>query len=184
LDGEVGDSSIGLKARLNSSVYSKLKSAMSINNTCVIVISQYREKIGVMFGNPTTTQGGHALKFASDARIEVSKSAAKDGDVTYGNITKVKCAKNRMSPPFRMTSFEIVYGVGIDKVKEIMDLLNEYELGRKYGQTMTFNEIKYNLEEFKRMLLDNEEFYTEIKQSIINKIKQIEPKIELADVED
>ena len=89
-----------------------------------------------------------------------------------------------MSPPFRMTSFDIVYGVGIDKVKEIMDLLNEYELGRKYGQTMTFNEIKYNLEEFKRMLLDNEEFYNEIKQSIINKIKNIEePKIELADVE-
>jgi len=174
LDGDVGDSAIGLKARLNSSVYSKLKSAMSIHNTCVIVISQYREKIGVMFGNPTTTQGGHALKFASDARIEVSKTAAKDGDVTYGNITKVKAAKNRMSPPFRLSSFEIVYGVGIDKVKEIMELLNEYELGRKYGQTMTFNEIKYNLDEFKRMLLDNEEFYNEIKESIINKIKNIE----------
>jgi recombination protein RecA len=165
-------------------VYSKLKSAISIHNTCVIVISQYREKIGVMFGNPTTTQGGHALKFASDARIEVSKSAAKDGDVTYGNITKVKCAKNRMSPPFRMTTFEIVYGVGIDKVKEIMDLLNEFELGRKYGQTMTFNDVKYNLEEFKRMLLDNEEFYNDIRNSIVNKIKQVEePKIELADVE-
>jgi recombination protein RecA len=164
-------------------VYSKLKSAISIHKTCVIVISQYREKIGVMFGNPTTTQGGHALKFASDARIEVSKSAAKDGDVTYGNITKVKCAKNRMSPPFRMTTFEIVYGVGIDKVKEIMDLLNEYELGRKYGQTMTFNDVKYNLEEFKTMLLDNEEFYNEIKTSIVNKIKNVkieeyEPAIE------
>jgi recombination protein RecA len=89
-----------------------------------------------------------------------------------------------MSPPFRTTTFEIVYGVGIDKVKEIMDLLNEYELGRKYGQTMTFNDIKYNLEEFKTMLLDNEEFYNEIRNSIISKIKQIEePKIELADVE-
>ena len=185
LDGDVGDSSIGLKARLNSSVYSKLKSVMSINNTCVIVISQYREKIGVMFGNPTTTQGGHALKFASDARIEVSKSAAKDGDVTYGNITKVKAAKNRMSSPFKTITFEIVYGVGIDKVKEIMDLLNDYNLGRKYGQTMTFNETKYHLDDFKRMLLDNEDFYNKIKQSIINKIKQVEePKIELTDVED
>ena len=185
LDGDVGESSIGLKARLNSSVYSKLKSVMSINNTCVIVISQYREKIGVMFGNPTTTQGGHALKFASDARIEVSKSAAKDGDVTYGNITKVKAAKNRMSSPFKTVTFEIVYGVGIDKVKEIMDLLNDYNLGRKYGQTMTFNETKYHLDDFKRMLLDNEEFYNKIKQSIINKIKQIEePKIELTNVED
>ena len=127
-----------------------------------------------MFGNPTTTQGGHALKFTADARIEVSKTAAKDGDVTYGNITKVKTAKNRMSPPFRLSSFEIVYGVGIDKVKEVMELLNEFELGRKYGQTMTFNDVKYNLEEFKTMLLDNEEFYNEIKESIINKIKNIE----------
>ena len=183
LDGDVGDSTIGRKALLNSNAYPKLKGALSQHNVCVIVISQYREKIGVMFGNPTTTQGGHALKFASDARIEVSKTAAKDGDVTYGNITKVKCAKNRMSPPFRMTTFEIVYGVGIDKVKEIMDLLNEYELGRKYGQTMTFNDIKYNLDEFKRMLLDNEEFYNDIRNSIVNKIKQIEPQIELADVE-
>ena len=184
IEGEVGDSAIGLKARLNSSVYSKLKAAMSINNTCVIVISQYREKIGVMFGNPTTTQGGHALKFTADARIEVSKTAAKNGDVTYGNITKVKAAKNRMSPPFRITTFEIVYGQGIDKVKEIMELLNEYELGRKYGQTMTFNDVKYNLDEFKTMLVDNEEFYNEIKQSIINKIKQVEPQIELENVED
>ena len=88
-----------------------------------------------------------------------------------------------MSPPYRLSQFEIVYGVGIDKVKEIMDLLNEYELGRKYGQTMTFNDVKYNLEEFKTMLLDNEEFYNEIKTSIVNKIKNVkieeyEPAIE------
>ncbi len=81
---------------------------------CLIVISQYREKIGVMFGNPTTTQGGHALKFYSDVRVEVSRSLAKDGDVTYGNITKLKGIKNKMSPPYRLSQFEIVYGVGID----------------------------------------------------------------------
>ena len=176
LDGEVGDSSIGKKALLNSNAYPKLKSALSEHNVCVIVISQYREKIGVMFGNPTTTQGGHALKFFTDVRLEVSKSAAKDGDVQYGNITKVKAVKNKMSPPYKLAHFEIVYGVGIDKLGEIMELLNEFELGRKYGKTFTFNEVKYDLEEFKRMLTDNDEFYVEVKQSIINKINQIEIK--------
>lgn len=178
LDGDVGDSSIGKKALLNSNAYPKLKSALSEHNVCVIVVSQYREKIGMMFGNPTTTQGGHALKFYSDVRIEVSKSAAKEGDVQYGNITKVKCTKNKMSPPYKLTQFEIVYGVGIDKLKEIMDLLNDFELGRKYGKTFTFNEIKYDLEEFKAMLMDNEEFYASVKEQIINKINKTEIKIE------
>ena len=174
LDGDVGDSSIGKKALLNSNAYPKLKSAIANHNVCVIVISQYREKIGVMFGNPTTTQGGHALKFYSDVRVEVSRSLAKEGDVTYGNLTKVKATKNKLNPPYRMASFEIVYGEGIDKVGEVMQLLNDFEIGRKYGKTMTFNETKYDLDEFKRMIIDNPEFYEEIKQSIINKIKQEE----------
>jgi len=155
LDGDVGDSTIGYKARLNSNAYPKLKTALSDNNVCVVVISQYREKIGVMFGNPTTTQGGHALKFYSDVRIEVSKSLAKEGDVTYGNLTKVKATKNKMSPPYRQSSFEIIYGQGIDKVGEILELINEYEVGRKYGKTMTFEDVKYDLEDFKAMLIDN-----------------------------
>jgi recombination protein RecA len=176
LDGEVGDSTIGYKARLNSNAYPKLKSAVADNNVCLIVISQYREKIGVMFGNPTTTQGGHALKFYSDCRIEVSKSLAKDGDVNYGNITKVKAIKNKMCPPYQLAQFEIVYGVGIDKLDEIMTLINDHGIGRKYGKTMTIGEHKYDLEEFKKMLTDNQEFYDEIKKEIINKIK--ETKIE------
>jgi recombination protein RecA len=173
LDGEVGDSAIGKKAVLNSNAYPKLKGALSTHNVCVIVISQYREKIGVMFGNPTTTQGGHALKFYSDVRIEVSRSLAKEGDVTYGNITKVKAIKNKMSPPYRQSNFEIVYGEGIDKLGEVMDLINEHEIGRKYGKTMTFNETKYDLEEFKAMLMDNEEFFNEIKTKIVNKLKEV-----------
>jgi recombination protein RecA len=173
LDGEVGDSAIGKKAVLNSNAYPKLKSALSQHNVCVIVISQYREKIGVMFGNPTTTQGGHALKFYSDVRIEVSRSLAKDGDVTYGNITKVKAVKNKMSPPYRQSNFEIVYGEGIDKLGEMMDLINEHEIGRKYGKTMTYNETKYDLEEFKAMLMDNEEFFNEIKTKIVNKLNEV-----------
>ena len=173
LDGEVGDSAIGKKAVLNSNAYPKLKSALSQHNVCVIVISQYRENIGVMFGNPTTTQGGHALKFYSDVRIEVSRSLAKEGDVTYGNITKVKAVKNKMSPPYRLSNFEIVYGEGIDKLGEMMDLINEHEIGRKYGKTMTYNETKYDLEEFKTMLMDNEEFFNEIKNKIINKLNEV-----------
>lgn len=172
LDGEVGDSSIGKKAVLNSNAYPKLKTALSANNVCVIVISQYREKIGVMFGNPTTTQGGHALKFYSDVRVEVSRSLAKDGDVTYGNLTKVKATKNKLNPPYRLSSFEIVYGEGIDKLGEIMELGNEYEVLKKWGKTITFNETKYDLEDFKRMIVDNPEFYESIKQSIVNKIKE------------
>ena len=178
LDGEVGDSAIGKKAVLNSNAYPKLKTALSANNVCVIVISQYREKIGVMFGNPTTTQGGHALKFYSDVRVEVSRSLAKEGDVTYGNLTKVKATKNKMNPPYRMASFEIIYGEGIDKVGEVLDLMNEYEVGRKYGKTMTFNETKYDLEEFKQMLIDNPEFYAEIKAAILNKIKEADVNVE------
>lgn len=174
LDGDVGDSTIGYKARLNSNAYPKLKTALSNNNVCVVVISQYREKIGLMFGNPTTTQGGHALKFYSDVRIEVSKSLAKEGDEVYGNLTKVKATKNKMSPPYRQASFDIIYGQGIDKLGEIMELINDYEVGRKYGKTMTFDGVKYDLEEFKRMLVDNQEFYDSIKQTILNKIQSVD----------
>jgi recombination protein RecA len=174
LDGDVGDSTIGYKARLNSNAYPKLKTALSAHNVCMIVISQYREKIGVMFGNPTTTQGGHALKFYSDVRIEVSRTLAKDGDVNYGNITKVKATKNKMAPPYRLSEFEIVYGKGIDKLAEMMDLLDEFELGRKYGKTFTIDGTKYDLEEFKQLVVDNPEFYDELKEKVIAKINETE----------
>jgi recombination protein RecA len=178
LDGEVGEHAIGKKARLNSSAYPKLKSIAHNHNVCLIVISQYREKIGVMFGNPTTTQGGHALKFYSDVRIEVARTLAKDGDVTYGNITKVKAIKNKMSPPYRLAHFEIVYGVGIDRLEEMMDLINEYEIGRKYGKTMTIDGTKYDLEEFKKLVIDNPEFYDELRNKLMDKINEVKPEIE------
>ena len=184
LDGEVGDSSIGKKALLNSNAYPKLKSALSEHNVCVIVISQYREKIGVMFGNPTTTQGGHALKFYSDARIEVSRTLAKDGDVTYGNITKLRGIKNKMSPPYRLSQFEIVYGKGIDKLAEMMELLNEFEIGRKYGKTFTLDFVKYDLDEFKQLILNNPEFYDELKEKIVAKIQQTDIPVEEIEVEE
>jgi recombination protein RecA len=184
LDGDVGDSTIGRKALLNSNAYPKLKGALSQHNVCVIVISQYREKIGVMFGNPTTTQGGHALKFYSDVRIEITKSLAKDGDQAYGNITKLKAVKNKMSPPYRKSEFEIVYGLGIDKLDEMMSLLNEFELGRKYGKTMTVDGTKYDLEEFKQLVVDNPEFYDELREKIIAKINQTDLPIEEIEVEE
>ena len=184
LDGDVGDSSIGLKARLNSGAYPKIKSLADKHNVCVVVVSQYREKIGVMFGNPTTTQGGHALKFYSDVRIEVSKTLAKDGDVTYGNITKVKAIKNKMSPPYRQSQFEIVYGEGIDKFNEVMELADEFEMGRKYGQTYTFDGVKYSLEEFKQRLKEECDFYEEVKSKIIDKIKNIEIEEEIVEEEE
>lgn len=184
LDGDVGDSTIGRKALLNSNAYPKLKGALSEHNVCVIVISQYREKIGVMFGNPTTTQGGHALKYYSDVRVEVSRTLAKDGDVTYGNITKLKATKNKLSPPYRLSQFEIVYGKGIDKLAEMMELINEFEIGRKYGKTMTIDGVKYDLDEFKKLVENDQKFYDELKEKIINKINETSVEdIEVMDVE-
>ena len=179
LDGEVGDSSIGKKAMLNSNAYPKLKTALSKHNTCVIVVSQYREKIGQMFGDPKTTQGGHALKFYSDVRIEVTKSLAKEGDVVYANTTKVKATKNKMGNPYRLSQFEIVYGKGIDRFAEVLELGNEYEVFKKWGKTITFKDVKYELEEFSTLLNDNEEFYNEIRTSIMDKI--VNQKIENTD---
>ena len=184
LDGEVGDHAIGKKARLNSSAYPKIKSLADKNNVCVVVVSQYREKIGVMFGDPKTTQGGHALKFYSDVRIEVSKTLAKDGDVTYGNVTKVKAIKNKMSPPYRLSDFEIVYGEGIDKFKELLDIADELGIGRKYGQTYTFDGIKYPLDEFKQRLREECDFYDELKATIIAKIQEVEIQEEEEEIEE
>lgn len=184
LDGEVGDSAIGKKAVLNSNAYPKLKGALSQHNVAVVVISQYREKIGVMFGNPTTTQGGHALKFYSDVRIEVSRSLAKDGDVTYGNLTKVKAIKNKMSPPYRQSQFEIVYGQGIDAFGELMELGNDYEVLRKYGKTITYADVKYQMEEFQELLSDNPEFKESIVNDIMKKIKEIDEPVVVEEEEE
>lgn len=184
LDGDVGDSSIGKKALLNSNAYPKLKGALSKYNTAVVVISQYREKIGMMFGNPTTTQGGHALKFYSDVRIEISKSLAKDGDVNYGNITKLKAVKNKMSPPYKQSQFEIVYGQGIDKLAEIMELASDFEIIKKWGKTITHKDIKYDESQFRELLLDNPEFYNSIKEEIINNFKGKEEELEKEIIEE
>ena len=174
IDGEAGDPDIGKKAKLNSSVYPKLKNFLSKYHTCVIVVSQYREKIGVMFGDPRTTQGGHALKFYSDVRIEVSKTLAKEGTEAYGNLTKIKTIKNKMAPPFKGVEFEIVFGRGIDRILEIIDMASDFSILRKYGSTITYNETKYDIEEFRMLLEDNDEFFDKLCQDVISKINEIE----------
>lgn len=124
-----------------------------------------------MFGSPTTTQGGHALKFYSDCRIEVSRSLAKEGDVTYGNVTKVKTIKNKMFPPYRTTSFEIVYGKGIDTFAELMELGYNYDVLYKRGDVIRYKEEKFKYSEFETLLGDNPELEKSITAEIIKRIK-------------
>jgi len=169
VDGEVGASAIGLKARLNSSAYPKLKPLLASNKTAVVVISQYREKIGVMFGDPRTTQGGHALKFYSDCRIEISKSLSKDGKEVIGNETKIRTIKNKTWPPYHDCKFDIAFGIGIDRKKELMQLADEVELGRKYGKTYTFDGVKHQLEDF-LVMLDDDLFFQELRNKVIDRL--------------
>lgn len=171
VDGEVGDSAIGRKAYLNSNAYPKLKNKLVETNTAMVVISQYREKIGVMFGDPRTTQGGHALKFYSDCRMEIAKSSHKDGTDVIGNITRIKTLKNKTFPPYKKCEFIISFGVGINQTLEIMDLASKLELGRKYGSTYTFDGIKYDLIEFQLKLTEDALFYNELRAKIIDRMK-------------
>src|ERR1700692_4642073 len=134
LDGEMGDSHMGVQARLMSQAMRKLTGSVSKSNTCLIFINQIREKIGVMFGNPETTSGGRALKFYSSIRADIRRIAAiKDGDVVTGNRTKVKIVKNKMAPPFREAEFDIIYGEGISKEGDLIDLGVAQNLVEKSG---------------------------------------------------
>jgi len=170
IDGDVGDSAIGVKARLNSSAYPKIKNKLVETNTCVVVISQYREKIGVMFGDPRTTQGGHALKYYADCRIDISRSLTKDGTDVIGNLTKIKTIKNKTFPPYNKCQFEIAFGIGIDRNAELMQIASDLDMGKKYGQTYTFNKIKYSLEEFIDKLDNEPGFYNSLRSTLIGKL--------------
>lgn len=178
VEGDIGDSSIGKKARLNGSAYPKLKVALAKNKTCVIVVSQYREKIGVMFGDPRTTQGGHALKFYSDCRLEISATLKKEGDINTANISKIKSIKNKMYPPFRSTSFEIAYGKGIDKDNEFIDLLHDNEIAVIRGKSISVDEDKFLLTDFIDLLENNPEYKDSLKERLIKKIKDNPEEIE------
>ena len=169
IEGEMGDSKMGLQARLMSQALRKLTANISKTNTCCIFINQLRDKIGVMFGNPETTTGGNALKFYASVRVDVRRTTQiKDGDEALGNRTKVKIVKNKMAPPFKKAEFDIVYGEGISKIGEIIDLGVEYDIIKKSGSWFSYGESKLaqGREAVKQLLTDNVELCEEIEGKI------------------
>ena len=176
IEGEMGDSVVGLHARLMSQALRKLTSTIAKTNTCCIFIYQLREKIGVMFGSPETTTGGNALKFYASVRVDVRKSTQiKEGEKILGNLTKVKVVKNKVAPPFRKCEFDIIFGQGISKLGEIIDLGVEYDIIKKSGSWFSYGDTKLaqGRDGVKAMLKDNPELTEEleglIKEAIVEK---------------
>ncbi len=177
LEGEMGDSKMGLQARLMSQALRKLTGTISKTNTVCIFINQLREKIGVMFGNPETTTGGNALKFYSSVRLDIRRmSQIKDGEEAVGNRVKVKVVKNKVAPPFRVAEFDIVFGEGISKVGEILDMGVEMGIVQKSGSWFSYNSDKLGQgrEGVKSLLHDNPALADEIETKIREKIKELQ----------
>ena len=173
IEGEMGDKNVGLHARLMSQAMRKLTGTISRTRTCCIFINQIREKIGVMFGNPETTTGGNALKFYSSVRIEIRPSSfIKDGDVTIGRLAKVKVVKNKVAPPFMKAEFEIMFGEGISKAGEIIDMAVEHGIVKKSGAWFSYNGTKLGQgrDAVKRVIADNPELAEELEQKIVEKL--------------
>jgi recombination protein RecA len=175
LEGEMGDSKMGLQARLMSQALRKLTATISKTNTVCIFINQLREKIGVMFGNPETTTGGNALKFYASVRVDIRRMAQiKDGDEAIGNRVKVKIVKNKVAPPFRQAEFDIIFGEGISKVGEIIDMGVELGIVQKSGSWFSYdsNKLGQGRESVKTLLRDNPELAAEIEAKIRAKIAE------------
>ncbi|MHC5201055.1 recombinase RecA [Myroides sp. LJL119] len=177
IEGEMGDSKMGLHARLMSQALRKLTSTISKTNCTVFFINQLREKIGVMFGNPETTTGGNALKFYASVRLDIRRSTQiKDGENIIGNRTKVKVVKNKVAPPFRTAEFDIMYGEGVSKVGEILDLAVEYEIVKKSGSWFSYGDTKLGQgrDAVKGLIKDNPELMEELETKIKELIKENE----------
>ena len=173
IEGDMGDSAVGLQARLMSQALRKLTSTIAKTNTCCIFINQLREKIGMMFGNPETTTGGNALKFYSSIRLDIRRvTSIKDGDQVIGNQVRVKIVKNKVAPPFRKAEFEITFGEGISKIGEIVDLGVQYGIIQKSGSWFSYNETKLaqGRDATKTMIKDNPELAEELEGLIKNAI--------------
>jgi recombination protein RecA len=177
IEGEMGDSKMGLHARLMSQALRKLTATISKTHCTVFFINQLREKIGVMFGNPETTTGGNALKFYASVRLDIRRAAQiKDGDHVIGNRTKVKVVKNKVAPPFRVAEFDIMYGEGISKTGEILDLAVEFEIVKKSGSWFSYGDTKLGQgrDAVKSVIKDNPELADELEIKIKNLIKEKE----------
>lgn len=177
LEGEMGDSKMGLHARLMSQALRKLTSTIAKTNTICIFINQLREKIGVMFGNPETTTGGNALKFYASVRLDIRRTQqVKDGDEAIGNHVKVKVVKNKVAPPFRAAEFDIIFGEGISKTGEIVDMGTELGIVQKSGSWYSYNNDKLGQgrDSIKQLLVDNPELAKELEDKIREKIKEMQ----------
>ena len=177
LEGEMGDSKMGLHARLMSQALRKLTATISKTNTICIFINQLREKIGVMFGNPEVTTGGNALKFYASVRLDIRRmTQVKDGDQAIGNHVKVKVVKNKVAPPFRAAEFDIIFGEGISKTGEIVDMGTELGIVQKSGSWYSYNNDKLGQgrDAVKQLMVDNPELANEIEGKIREKIKEMQ----------
>jgi recombination protein RecA len=178
IEGEMGDSKMGLQARLMSQALRKLTSNIGRTKTCVVFINQLREKIGVMFGNPETTTGGNALKFYASVRLDVRKTGQiKENEDVTGNKTRVKVVKNKVAPPFKNAEFDIIYGEGISKIGEIVDIGSERNIITKSGSWYSYNETKLGQgrDAVKKMLVDNVELAEELEAKIRESLKNGKP---------
>jgi recombination protein RecA len=174
IEGEMGDSKMGLQARLMSQALRKLTANISKTHTCCVFINQLREKIGVMFGNPETTTGGNALKFYSSVRVDIRKiTQIKDGEEVLGSRTRVKIVKNKLAPPFRKAEFDIMYGEGISRLGEIIDLGVDYQIIKKSGSWFSYGETKLGQgrDAVKALLADNPELSEELEIKIREALK-------------
>jgi recombination protein RecA len=173
LEGEMGDSKMGLQARLMSQALRKLTANISKTKTCCIFINQLREKIGVMFGNPETTTGGNALKFYASVRLDIRKiGQVKDGEEVQGNNVRVKVVKNKVAPPFRKAEFDIMYGEGISKSGEIVDLGVQYNIIKKSGSWFSYGDTKLGQgrDTVRKLIVDNPELAQEMETKIVEAI--------------
>jgi recombination protein RecA len=172
VQGEIGDSTLGLHARMLNQAVMKCNTLATQYGTNFIFLGQLREKIGVMFGSPETTQGGNALRFYSHIRLRVSRSLTADNSVMngkdkIGNKTNVKVEKNKLAPPFKTCSFNIMYGEGIDKYSELIEIAHDFEVLKVYGKSITYSDVKHDAEAFIKMLKDQPELFEEIKTKVL-----------------